>query len=345
MPHLDEGHLMALLDGELAALEEQETHAHLAACPECRARLQELRGFMVEADGLVGGITVPPAASAPAAPVAAGSRRRLSPRTLAWAATVVAATGLGFAGSNLLRSPATEPAHQVSEANRSAASAPPAPATQSPAAAAPPLAPPEQELAVRQVPARRQDESASTSGLAVAETDEAADRVAGQRAGVQANQTPVVGRIGEPDTRPLSLAPSEPQAFSAKSAERSRAEAPSLTARDQATVTMEEAVRSLSGVIRLIDGLTPEQFEVTANDSITPSVRVTYRVGPGETPLILEQSRGVRRTPDDAVSAGAAMAPVQSPNQLEWKDLDGFSLRLIGNVSKDSLKLFKARVK
>ena len=54
---------------------------------------------------------------------------------------------------------------------------------------------------------------------------------------------------------------------------------------------MEEAVRHLSGAIRLVDGLTPEEFEVAAADSAQPLVRVLYRVGPDGIRLFLEQRR------------------------------------------------------
>jgi hypothetical protein len=97
MPHLDEGILSALLDGELAGAEQQEIEAHLRTCAECRDRLAELKGFMQVADQLVTALDEVPAKSDPRQPA-----RRRDYRALAWAASIVLAVGLGFAGRSLL---------------------------------------------------------------------------------------------------------------------------------------------------------------------------------------------------------------------------------------------------
>jgi hypothetical protein len=113
----------------------------------------------------------------------------------------------------------------------------------------------------------------------------------------------------------------------------------------QAT-TMEEAVRHLSGAIRLIDGLTPEQFEVAAGDSAQAVVRVLYRVGAAESRLFLIQRRAVNSfvASDLQAQAGAADA-TEHGNVLSWNDLHGFSLILTGPFSVDSLFHFKTLVK
>lgn len=98
MLHLDEGILSALLDGELAGAEQRDVEAHLRGCAECRDRLAELKGFMQEADQLVTALDEVPTKAAPGQPV----RRRGNVRVLAWAASIVAAVGLGFAGRSLL---------------------------------------------------------------------------------------------------------------------------------------------------------------------------------------------------------------------------------------------------
>ena len=53
MPHLDEGQLTALLDGELTSAERTEVDSHLASCTECRQLLDETRSFYGEAGGLI----------------------------------------------------------------------------------------------------------------------------------------------------------------------------------------------------------------------------------------------------------------------------------------------------
>src|SRR5690606_37719397 len=105
MSHLDEGQLTSLLDGELTASAQREAEAHLAICAECRGLYDEIRAFSVEADALVTGIELPrqpaplPALSPGVQPRGDGaqaSRRPLPWRTLGWAATLVAALGLGY---------------------------------------------------------------------------------------------------------------------------------------------------------------------------------------------------------------------------------------------------------
>jgi hypothetical protein len=59
MPHLDEGTLHALLDGELELAEVKEIQTHLGACSACGSRLQDVKQFLAEADRLVGSLEAP----------------------------------------------------------------------------------------------------------------------------------------------------------------------------------------------------------------------------------------------------------------------------------------------
>lgn len=125
MPHLDEGTLHALLDGELDLAEVKEIQTHLGGCSACGSRLQDVKEFLAEADRLVGAIEAPPGAAkarhAPAPPPPAapprplhrepvwdtqpelflpdspddvGKRRRWM-RRLRWAAMIVVVLGAG----------------------------------------------------------------------------------------------------------------------------------------------------------------------------------------------------------------------------------------------------------
>ena len=96
MPHLDEGTLHALVDGEIRSADLEAIRTHLAVCAECRAQLDEARAFAAEAAGLVELIEVPPAGQG--VDGRSGGRRRFPMRELAWAASVVAAVGLGYVG-------------------------------------------------------------------------------------------------------------------------------------------------------------------------------------------------------------------------------------------------------
>jgi hypothetical protein len=109
---------------------------------------------------------------------------------------------------------------------------------------------------------------------------------------------------------------------------------------------MEEAVRHLEGVIRLIDGLTPEEFEVAASDSAQSLVRVVYRVGPAESRLVLEQRRADNSfVASDLQSRQQAVDQPELVNRLSWNDLRGFALTLWGPITRDSLFHFKTLVK
>jgi hypothetical protein len=67
MPHLDEGTLHALLDGELDLAEVSEIQKHLGSCVACGSRLQEVKQVLAEADRLVGAMEMPAGATRPRA--------------------------------------------------------------------------------------------------------------------------------------------------------------------------------------------------------------------------------------------------------------------------------------
>jgi bacterioferritin-associated ferredoxin len=77
MPHLDEGTLHALLDGELDVTEVKEVQTHLGACSACGSRLQDVKQFLAEADSLVEALQAPAGAPrserAPAPPPGAAT--------------------------------------------------------------------------------------------------------------------------------------------------------------------------------------------------------------------------------------------------------------------------------
>jgi hypothetical protein len=71
MPHLDEGTLHALLDGELELAEVKEIQNHLGSCAACGSRLHDVKQFLSEADRLVADLQTPAGA--------ARARRELAP--------------------------------------------------------------------------------------------------------------------------------------------------------------------------------------------------------------------------------------------------------------------------
>ena len=115
MPHLEEGTIHELLDGELTGAEAAEITSHVESCADCAARLAEARQFMAEADRLIAGLDAPTAA--PVGPPLPdleipmertdrrvlmpasgprGWRRRAQPRPFAWAAMLALVAGGGY---------------------------------------------------------------------------------------------------------------------------------------------------------------------------------------------------------------------------------------------------------
>jgi Putative zinc-finger len=135
MPHLDEGTLHALLDGELELAEVKEIQNHLGSCAACGSRLHDVKEFLTEADRLVADLQTPagapkvrrepapapqavPVQPPPAQPAAGGrpwrepvwdaapelllpedpdevARRRRRTRLFRWAAMIAVVVGVG----------------------------------------------------------------------------------------------------------------------------------------------------------------------------------------------------------------------------------------------------------
>jgi putative zinc finger protein len=123
MPHVDEGTLHAYLDGELSASERAAVDSHLAQCATCRATLADARALLERASALLG--TARPV-ERPAPPLE--QLRRASMRSpwrvrtsVAWAASIVLALGIGY----VLRNPtvARQVAPPVSVADQTSAPA------------------------------------------------------------------------------------------------------------------------------------------------------------------------------------------------------------------------------
>ena len=356
MPHLDEGQLHALLDGELTPTERAEAEAHLASCAACRAAQAEAVEFLAEADKLIGTIEVPPAEG----------RRQMLPKTrvhtmrwtrLAWAATVVLAVGLGWFASSarqarapvgatdLAETPVTAPAASTMADSQLRAKAAPAPAAEA--------APMKEEKRAAPMVARERAEP-----LAADEPAQPAAPLA--QAPAEQDRPAPAAKAAES----TGLAAGNVDAASRDALQRSYAPAPAPAARIAAQaastlrpVPMEEAVRILGGSIRLVDGMAP--LRVLAGTLMLDSgtsgvgVRVVYDDPPGRE-LWLDQvrpdatgneapeSRGEATTllPGDTV----AIPMNHGARGLRWLDQSGFRLGLTGFLPADSLRALARRV-
>ena len=134
MRHIPEEELHAYLDQGLSRSQCVEIESHLADCPSCQATRDGIAALRDRTTALLARLapprSIPPSfevLSERAADVVSARRRRLN--RLAWAASLVAAVGLGYSASLLLR-----PGAGTSVATR-------APTASVPAAAAPSITP------------------------------------------------------------------------------------------------------------------------------------------------------------------------------------------------------------
>jgi len=109
-PHVDDGQLNALLDGELDTSGREAVETHLASCAQCRARYEDARRFLSQASDLLGYLDAPevrPAAKPVAAPPAPDVRRVAA--TAQEPAVILPGPGV----AKTAREPAVDPAAAV----------------------------------------------------------------------------------------------------------------------------------------------------------------------------------------------------------------------------------------
>ncbi len=325
MPHLDEGQLTALLDGELTSAERVEAESHLANCPECRELLDETRGFFREAGALVEAVQLPTGTAGrpvgPDIPAGTPDRRTAEPptrrggglpawRSLGWAATIVVAVGLGWFASDLrYRAPVTAPISDMKpdhaeQAVRTAKSAEPtvnaSDESMQPAPSASATAADKSALSLRPgtEPQRPGTPAAPPApapevgvfGNSVVAKDEVAKLAESTGERRDAREPATVGRT-EPQTGRPNPSAFTAQAPAAAGAVQTTEAALPRQRSSVRTVTLEEAVRNLGGTIRLVDGMVPARVEVV--ESVGPDnrwIRVVYLDPPGRE-LWLDQER------------------------------------------------------
>jgi hypothetical protein len=359
MSHLDEGRLTALQDNELTAAERAAAEAHLATCEQCRRLLEELKDFATEADGLVASLEPPPSRGA-AAPPRRRAAERPRWRNLAWAATVILALGLGWVASDV-RMVSRQPA---ALGDRGFDSAPPGPAREEPAtrqqqAAGPPREQAEDKIARTENRAKlRLDRSPADRPSQPAPAAVPAPSVGAMRDA--AADLDIRGNAAALSSGKAVAAPA-PAAAPAPTAGALEAAATGAVAQGRAgafrQVKMEEAVRTLSGSIRLVDGLEPERVLIGPGESVPGAdpavdlVRVVYEDPPGRE-LWLDQQRppeaeaGRFRGYSQEMLVGDTVVTRGSggSTSLRWIDQHGFRLALTGFLGADSLRSIVPRV-
>lgn len=343
MSHLDEATLTALLDGELAAADRQQTEQHLAGCAECRRLHEEVRGFAGEADVLIDSVQLAERIpQKPGRPAAGPGWDRFRP--LAWAATLILAAGLGWSASARR--------FDQGDLGRQAAGLAEQKAPAAPTAAA--LPPERERVAPRQdkPPTRQATEPPApiTTDMAKAATaapDAEADqaRNAAGRAESSVRSNPPAAALAAEAQQVGPLVVTGPR------------DAPSPTGRFGAATSLDQAVRILGGTVKLIDGLNPIRVQIGPPERLPGGqalevVRITYLDPPGRE-LWLDQQRSPapsegRAAPSAAGGMLAGDTLITSAGdgltRVRWISPDGFRLTLTGYLPGDSLRSLVRRV-
>jgi anti-sigma factor RsiW len=293
--HVDEGILHAFLDGELSPAEVTELERHTSVCVPCRTALAEAREFHTESKAMILALDIEiPATRLATRPVPlplprTGWSRRMT--TMAWAASLIAAVGLGYsmrprfdATNDLVGAPAADASAPESQAPAAALSTPES------APAAPAVT--EGRRSAGPVGALASGGAAATTA-APTEAPTQRDAAVAQREVVRADQA-----RGEPIVASPLPAPAAPTRVVEGTDDRGnqvyyvdgvpvdspnrRNEFGSFTVTAPRRISLEEAVGHLGGSIQLIDGLSPQRVEllsgseVTGADPARPVVRVYY---------------------------------------------------------------------
>ena len=293
MSHLDAGVLHELLDGEIPSTDLRPIQAHLAACAECRARLNEERQLLTDVNGLIDVLKVPASDMIPVIRPGSQPRRTHWLRDLAWAATVVIAAGLGYAAH---KAPMLEVRHDTVpplDAPANVAKVPTSPQTSSGNAAKPaakardqpivassPATPPPQgnagAAAERRIEARQQKATTDTTSprmVVAAAPKEALRTIAAVPPA--AGTGSALDATARADARRGNIAQAARVSGGGRGGGRARVELID-------TISFVDAIARLGGSIRLIDGRVPLRIESQGN-----RIRIVYGSMQGE--VVLQQ--------------------------------------------------------
>jgi len=362
MSHLDEGTLHALLDSELGGTELMEIEAHLGGCAACSARLREARGFMEEADRLVGSVqfgglvaaagqsALPTPAPAPPPPHSPGESNswddtsavllipdnpetvpllRRWPRAIGWAASIAIVISVGYYASNIRK-----------ETSRPASSSPSAGTTMANAADSA-AASPQGEGLRKDFESRSLADQRVLEGLPAAKSaaparEKAAGKVTSEEA-IDASQEAAT-RAAERDAIRVQAALELSRAAGATPELALAPPPPTLEQRAQVytRIGLDEANKQLGGPVHVIEGMNPLFMGLApgrvANgaDSTRPVVRVVYQDPQGRM-IVLDQQRNLPGQP-------------ATPAAGSWH-LGDLTMGLQGEAPPEILRTLRSRVR
>ena len=360
MLHPDDGLIVEFLDGEFAPGARAELEAHLAGCGACGERVASARSAREEADELVALLGEPEArAGAGELPPALrrAPRRPIPWRTLGWAASLVLAAGLGYAGGAGFDG-TTGPRDEGTPASRAVGQSDSRGVGRS------------DSRPMAEAPLERRSDGA-TDRLPGRPTDRLTDAEPGPPSRVAEEAAIRAGAVSGEFAAPAEAAArlDERAGFQAKAL----ADAAEPTGRraaenDAAPTSLDAAIRALGGSIRLLDGLEVKRVDITwlrmPDGDSAASVELAYADQAGRQ-ILLRQSRTAERgaqleaadearrrapaaqavAPQAAVGRDRAEAPSVGDGKVEWTDPAGFRLLLRADADADSLARLRARVR
>lgn len=357
MSHVDDAALHAFLDGACGGREHAEIEAHLAACGECRERLERAEALSRRASALLAelepGPLEPPSwreiEERAAARRATVSRRpRLRP-SLAWVASLVIAFGIGWFTSSYRTGVPTGARGELTAVAgaRNSVDA---------GRAEPDLAAPaEPDAAARQ--AGRDDRASGALARKGADElrDEAVTPAQAPPPPAGAAEAEAEMRRREPDAplRPEALADRvSPTVEAARALEARVPAARESEARAEGParflgVQPQEAALWLNGELRTLPDLQLQRVEVGPGSAVPgmaggpPAVRLVYSDAAGHEITLVQQR--VADPSSEELEPSLLIDP-SGLKSYRWLD-DDYRLILIASVSSDSLRALAARVR
>ncbi len=373
MPHIPEGTLHAYLDGQLRGRERAELEEHLAGCAECRERLDEAERMIGDASSVMAELE-PSAVQPPpwheieeraAARTGARPRRpRLRP-SLAWAATIVLAFGVGWL-SHEYWPEWTGSRESAAGTTSSRAIAEPAAARESEAAqeseeTATETEPPAEAPSIT-VDERPKPEGGAGADAEGRQSEPQAEAPSPADAQAQTIEQATRGRVQARRDQARGVAPLERGEAAAETGADALAPSAAAPARQNAVsgeakaadsffvVQPDEASTWLGIRLRTLPALELQRVEVGPGATVEgglaglPAVRLTYRDAAGHEITLIQQllAPGGSRLGDFA--GPAFYLDPDDRNAYRWFDTDGRLLILVGDVSGDSLRALADRV-
>ena len=371
MSHIDDGKLHTYLDGECSERERQQIEGHLSGCEVCRERLEEARASSRRTSDLLAELELAPV-HAPtwqeieqraAARQQSGPRKAWARSSLAWAAVMALAFGVGWlSNSHMSRAPdsfstaALQEEAPASDLARQKSEPPQNEATQaaegreasdrSDAFAEDALRSGEEQLASRKraepAPAERPVETA-------AGRREDAEGIAAE---VQSDRRIAAAPRRDQQAEPmdeLKAAEAERGALAQPSALRV-AEFDEASPGQFVNVSADDAAVWMGAELRTLPELQLVSTEVGPGSAIAdglsglPAIKLTYLDAAGHVIVLVQQ----RTSEVELLGEDSDPTLVIDPtglNAYRWHDGHGYRLILLGEVSGDSLRALADRVR